>query len=131
MRSEGLRLDQNKRRQLARGRMKRRLASGGGASDAGWAAYATSRVGADDVRTETMIVKILKSVPAEALHRSSRASAKVDVYRSQAFSASGLLLGAGPAAWPPPMRGPNDASLRATAILDPGGASFRLVTAEI
>lgn len=122
-----MRLDQNKRRQLARGRMKRRLASGGGASDAGWGAYATSRVGADDIRTETMIVKILKSVPAEALHRSSRAMAKVDVYRSRAFSASGVPLGTAPA----PMRGPNDASLRATAILDPGGASFRLVTAEI
>ncbi|QQN62259.1 helix-turn-helix domain-containing protein [Bradyrhizobium diazoefficiens] len=85
----------------------------------------------DVVLTETVIVKTLKSVSANAPYRRSPGLTTTNGYRPQAFGVSGVLLNSGPAAWKPSMRGPNGPSLRATAILDLGGSSFRLVTTEI
>lgn len=82
----------------------------------------------DDVSTETVIVK---SVSANASHRRSPGLAKASGYRPQAFRVSGVLLNSGPSAWTPSMCGPNGPSLRATAILELGGSSFRLMTTEI
>lgn len=70
----------------------------------------------DDVLTETVIVKTLKSVSANVPHRRSPGLAKASGYRPQAFGVSGVLLNSGSAAvetlnvrpeWPIPSRDRN------------------------